>query len=390
MDISIYFKPVDTEKAGLNELEDDSLARIITTNSLSCPLEGDLEKLNAEVAIIGVGKSEGADTTEQSYSADAVRHEFYRLKQHRKRIKIIDLGNLQRGKTRNDAYSALAEVCSTLFRNRVLPVILGGDNDMAVGNYKAYEQIGQIINIFNLDSTFDFKDLNAEMSADNYLAYLFCNQPNYLFNYTHAAYQSYLCSPEVIDLMQQMRFETYRLGEIQNRVEQTEPLIRNADMLMADISAIRASDNPCGNNPHGLYGEEFCKILNFAGMSDKLSSVGIYNYDAEKDSDFRTARLISHALWYFIEGYNWRKNDYPYKDIENYYKFSVLMPNDTTIVFFKSKKSERWWMQVSCPGEMQEKYLRHFLVPCTFKDYEEAMEGRVPERWLLAYTKLNL
>ena len=187
MDISIYFKPIDTERLGLNELEDDSIAKIINTNSLSQTFKGDLKNIIADMAIIGVGSSETDTTKEQTYAADTIRKEFYKLKQHRKRIKILDLGNLQRGKTRNDTYSALAEVCSTLFQNRIIPVILGGDNDMAAGNYKAYEQIGQIINIFNLDSKFDFKDLNAEMNVDNYLTYIFCNQPNYLFNYTHAA-----------------------------------------------------------------------------------------------------------------------------------------------------------------------------------------------------------
>ena len=152
MDISIYFKPIDTERLGLNELEDDSIAKIINTNSLSQTFKGDLKNIIADMAIIGVGSSETDTTKEQTYAADTIRKEFYKLKQHRKRIKILDLGNLQRGKTRNDTYSALAEVCSTLFQNRIIPVILGGDNDMAAGNYKAYEQIGQIINIFNLDS----------------------------------------------------------------------------------------------------------------------------------------------------------------------------------------------------------------------------------------------
>jgi hypothetical protein len=230
--------------------------------------------------------------------------------------------------------------------------------------------------------------MNAKYTFN--LTYMFCNQPNYLFNYTHAAYQSYFVVPELIDLMDQMRFETYRLGAVQNKIEFTEPLIRNADMVIADVNSIRASDAPSSQNPHGLYGEEFCKIVNFAGMSDKLTSIGFYGYRPEYDTDFRTAKLVSHAMWYFIEGYNWRKNDFPYKDQKNYYKFSVLMPNDINIVFYKSKKSERWWMQVSCPDELQEKYLRHFLIPCTYDDYKEAMEGQLPERWLLAYNKLNL
>ncbi len=387
MNSEAYFYPIDTERLGINDLPNDALGQIIHANTILKPLSVDLEDLEADMALLCVGTQEAE---EDFYPSEAIRSCLYTLKLHRKHIRILDLGNLKCGRTKNDTYSALADVCGTLLRNRIIPIILGGDNDLAVGNYKAYEQIGQIINVFNLDSTIDFDELEGEITKDNFLTYLFCNQPNYLFNYTHAGFQSYMVKAELVDLMQQMKFETYRLGELQSKIENTEPLIRNADMFIADIKSLRASDSPCSTNPHGLYGEEFCKILNFAGMSDKLTSLGIYNYDSREDDRLRTAQIISHALWYFIEGYNWRKSDYPYKDQKNYYKFNVIMPNDTTIVFFKSKKSERWWMQVSCSNDMKEKYLRHFLIPCTYTDYQEAMEGRLPERWLLAYSKLNL
>ncbi|MEE0991473.1 MAG: formimidoylglutamase [Bacteroidales bacterium] len=385
MDINVYFNPIDTDYLGIENLSEDCLSKVISVNSKQKPLESELDGIIADMALIGVEEEGGGIN-----GADIIRKQLYGLKLHRKHVKIVDLGNIKRGNNRKDAYSALAEACSCLLQNRVIPIILGRENDLAIGNYRAYEQIGQIINVFNLDSEIDFKEIEKDPDETNFLAYLFCNQPNYLFNYTHAAYQSYLVVPELIDLMQQMRFETYRLGAVQNKIEFTEPLIRNADMVIADINSIRASDSPTSKNPHGLYGEEFCKIVNFAGMSDKLTSIGFYGYRAEEDCDFRTAKLISHAIWYFIEGFNWRKNDFPYKDQKNYYKFSVIMPNDMNIVFFKSKKSERWWMQVSCPDELQQKYMRHFLIPCTYDDYKEAMEGLVPERWLLAYNKLNL
>lgn len=385
MDIKVYFNSVDTECLGCEELSEDTMFRMIQINSKRNPFEMDLSCVEADIAIVGVGEESDLFT-----GADIIRKQFYALKQHRKRIKIVDLGDIKIGKTQKDTYSAMADVCSCLLQNRVIPLILAKSNDLAIGNYMAYEQIGQIINVFNLDSEIDFKEIKEEIDETNYLTYMFCNQPNYLFNYTHAAYQSYFVVPELIDLMDQMRFETYRLGAVQNKIEFTEPLIRNADMVIADVNSIRASDAPSSQNPHGLYGEEFCKIVNFAGMSDKLTSIGFYGYRPEYDTDFRTAKLVSHAMWYFIEGYNWRKNDFPYKDQKNYYKFSVLMPNDINIVFYKSKKSERWWMQVSCPDELQEKYLRHFLIPCTYDDYKEAMEGQLPERWLLAYNKLNL
>lgn len=387
MRVNTYFNPVDAEVLGLSTQGDDSLGATIRLNAVANELDGNLDALSCDMALIGVGTK---TSNGRFYHADAIRKRFYELKPHRKAVRIADLGNLKGATTQAETLEQLSQVCVELLRARVIPIILSTDNLFAAAGYMAYEKIGQIINIFNLDSKIDFDETSTEMTSDNYLAYLFCKQPNYLFNYTHTAYQSYLVKPDLVDLMQQMRFETYRLGEVHNRIEQTEPLVRNADMVIADISVLRGSDSPCSDNPHGLYGEEFCKILNFAGMSDKLSCLGIYGYNSSSDDRLRTAGLISHALWYFIEGYNWRKQDYPYRDRQSYYKFNVVMPNDTTIVFFKSKKSERWWMQVSCTEQMREKYLRHFLVPCLYEDYTEAMQGRVPLRWISAYNKLNL
>ena len=60
------------------------------------------------------------------------------------------------------------------------------------------------------------------------------------------------------------------------------------------------------------------------------------------------------------------------------------------VVFYKSKKSSRWWVEVPCSGESKYKYLRHYIVPCLYEDYVAAMNGQVPIRWLIAYNKMNL
>lgn len=388
MEILDLFEKVDIEKLKLLNNEEGTLSDNILCNSTMNNISS--ADLKANMAIIGLSECRGDNQKTCTIAADNIRQEFYQLKQHNNTLKIIDLGNLKSGQTIKDTYFALGEVCSFLLQNQIIPIVIGGSNDNAIGIYKGYESIGQIINILNIDSRIDIKDLDKDAKNDNFLPHIFCSDPNYLFNYTHIAYQSYFVESKVLKLLQDIRFEAYRLGEIQKHIENAEPLIRNCDMLIADINSIRASDAPCSNSPHGLYGEEFCKLLNFAGMSDKLSSIGIFNYDAGKDIDNRTAKIISHALWYFIDGYLWRKNDFPYKDINNYYRFNVILENEDTIVFYKSKKSERWWMQVQCNMEMQQKYIRHYLVPCTYDDYKAAMENHIPDRWLIAYNKLNI
>ena len=71
-------------------------------------------------------------------------------------------------------------------------------------------------------------------------------------------------------------------------------------------------------------------------------------------------------------------------------RYNYLMENEETLVFFKSKKSGRWWLQINCSDESKQKYSRHYLIPCTYEDYQEAMKNKIPDRFILAHNKLNL
>lgn len=388
MELNKYFDCLDLEKMGLNGLDDTCIAGSIICNNVNYELNE--KDLDADIAIIGVGERRGEGVAEYSHAADNIRKQLYRLKRFSKKIRITDLGNMKRTDTLEQAYDALTDVCCRLLQARVIPLVLGGSNDMVVATYRAYELIGQIINMVGIDSRIDLKSLDKTISADNFLAHLFCSEPNYLFNYTHIGYQSYFVDPPLVDLMRNLKFDVYRLGEMQAKLSDTEPLIRNADMLAIDMNAVRASDNPCSDTPHGFYGEELCKMTDYAGMSDKLSSIGFYGYDSDMDFNLNGAKLIAHAVWYFMYGFLWRKNDFPYKDLNNYYRFSVMLEENNSIIFYKSKKSERWWMQVPCSSENRAKYMRHYLVPCTYEDYRKATENIIPDRWVNAYEKINL
>ena len=191
--------------------------------------------------------------------------------------------------------------------------------------------------------------------------------------------------------MTNLFFDTYRLGYVRQNIEEVEPYIRNADMVSFDISSIRISDAP-GNNlalPNGFYGEEACQIARYAGISDKLSSIGFYEYNPSLDIRNQTAKLIAQIIWYFIDGYYNRKNDLPHIQKDDYYKYNVALKIDKQlIVFYKSKKSDRWWMEVPCPTEINSKYQRHYLVPCSYNDYLEALKEEMPDRWWQVYQKL--
>jgi hypothetical protein len=216
-------------------------------------------------------------------------------------------------------------------------------------------------------------------------------QPNYLLNYSNIGYQTYLNSQEDIELMKQLFFETYRVGILRKDMEEIEPIVRNAEMLSIDISAVRQSDAPGNANisANGFYGEEMCHIALFAGLSDKLSSLGIYEFNPIHDYHTQTSQLIAHILWYFVEGFTHRQNDILFKEQDQYLRHAVPVTNALTeLIFYQSKKTGRWWIEVPFFHIKTQQDKKYFL-PCSQADFDTACKDVTPERWWRTYHKLN-
>jgi formiminoglutamase len=59
------------------------------------------------------------------------------------------------------------------------------------------------------------------------------------------------------------------------------------------------------------------------------------------------------------------------------------------IIFYKSNKSDRWWMDVPYPLNHQIKFERHHMVPCSYSDYETACRDEMPDKWWQTFQKLG-
>jgi hypothetical protein len=190
--------------------------------------------------------------------------------------------------------------------------------------------------------------------------------------------------------MDKLFFDVHRLGELTKQIQVVEPIIRNASMVSFDMGAIRSSDAVANANatPNGFYGEEACQICRYAGFNDKLTSIGFYEFNPAYDHNGQTAILLSQMIWYFIDGFYNRKKDFPLHPRSQYliYKTS-LKHNDHELVFVKSKKSDRWWMQVPYPNNGSKNERSH-LVPCRYDDYNLAVSGEMPDLWWRTYQKL--
>ena len=316
-----------------------------------------------------------------------IRTKLYQLFPGNWNTNIADLGNVLKGNEVSDTYFAVSEIITSLLKKNIIPVIIGGGQDITYVNYRAYDSLEQTVNITAVDSRFDLGNLNDPLTSQSYLSKIIMQEPNNLFNYSNVGYQTYFNSQEEIKLLDSLFFDAQRLGKAKE-LENIEPAFRNSDIVSIDIGAIRQSEAPANNNAsaNGFYGEEICAIARYAGISDKVSSFGIYEYNSKLDSNHQTANLIAQMIWYFIEGVNFRVKDYPFSGKENYQKFTVLLEDDDPITFYKSNKSGRWWIEINILSN--NKYKRHALIPCTYKDYTDATKQIIPEKWYKAMRKL--
>ena len=391
MDISSFFEPIDIGKIGYKR---GNFVPRLGDFVVSYNKDGGRFPIVNEKSVVLLGITDGRGSSTNlncANAADMVRRYLYPLAAIEDGVKVLDLGNMVQGATIDDSRQALTEVAMELLRQNCIVVTLGGSQDYTWALYRAYAQLGKVMNISAVDPRFDIDEERA-LDSRNWLRYIIMEQPNYLFNYTNIGYQSYFVGQQYVDLMDELKFDAYRLGWVRENLVRSEPLLRNADCVSIDVGAIRQSDAPATTDPspHGFYGEEMCQLVRFAGMSDKTSSIGFFDFSPMHDNSGQTAHLLAHALWYFIEGVGKRKQDNPYKDTENYRKVIVpLEEHGVEVIFYKSKKSDRWWVEIPYATDTHGDTKRKLLVPCLYDDYEQALQNKIPDLWWKFYQRVN-
>ena len=343
---------------------------------------------NVDMAIVGVLETRNdIDYIGEEFNFSEIRKTLYSLFPGNWKKTIVDLGDINQGESVEDTYFALRTTVSILLEKKIIPIILGGSQDLTYANYRAYDEHTPMVNIVNVDCKFDLGDSSKPIKNDSYVGKIILDKPYNLFNYATLGYQTYFNSQEEIDLIEKLYFEAYRLGEISGDITLAEPVMRDANIVTMDLRCMMSSVVSLNQkfSPNGFSGKEICAISRYAGISDKVSSFGIYEYKPSKDDEV-SSMLIAQIIWYFIEGVNLRRNDDNFLVTNDYQKY-ITLAEDQELTFYKSNKTGRWWIEIPFLKDVNNKLKKHTLLPCVHQDYLNASNGVIPERWFKAYQK---
>ncbi len=383
MSILDYFKLVDTNSFSFSQKETQNKSAYLHIDKSTT-----YQQLHEyDIVIFGVEEERNTANKGTALAPDKVREQLYKLNLNGK-VKILDAGNLYIGKSLKDTYIAIRDIVVELLEKKIVPVIIGGGQDLTYGAYLGFEKFGQSVNMVAIDPKLDLGYKKNDFDAESYFGQIILEDGKNLFNFSNIGYQTYYCTKKELNLINKMNFDAYRLGYVRSNMQDIEPVLRDANLLSLDFKSIKQSDGPGHKfpSPNGFYSEEICQLSRYAGISDNLKCFGLFELNPDYDSNNQSVALAAQIIWYFIDGFIARKNDFPKEGTKEYTKHIVSFDkSEQTIIFYQNNYNNRWWMEVPKPGKNDSK----LIVACTIDDYKLACKQELPERWLKIHQKLN-
>jgi formiminoglutamase len=388
VNLNDYLNPVSIESPDFEHLAGQAVfPHSIYIHTESNPVR-DLTKYR--IALLGVPEGRNSPNSGSVEGPDSIRGQLYRLARIPGKSKIIDLGNMKQGSTFNDTIAGLSDILTLLIGENIFPVILGGSSAVVPAIDRALSLQHNGYTLTAVDSRIDYSNERKSPDSFNYLNTIQNNHKSRFKHYINIGYQTYLNDQQVINRFLKRGSELIRIGDVRQAIFLTEPLFRDSEIAIFDISAVRQSDAPgtFSPSPNGFYGEEICLLSRYAGISDKLKIFGLFEVNPEFDIRFQTAGLAAQVIWFFLEGFSQKQYETPYLNDSNsgrFIKYHVRITDlADDLIFVKSNLTDRWWIEL--PSEKDQ---NHYIA-CSHEDYLKANRNEVPDRWIRAAERIKL
>ncbi len=335
------------------------------------------------VAIVGVTDLRNSSNKGAVSAADTIREQLFKFAKTSKNLKILDLGNVKKGKTVGDSYVAFKEVVKECLGYGMPVVVIGASQDFTYPASEVVFHNHKYPVLTTIDSVIDLELAPKRITNKNFLYSIWDRFPHTRF--VNVGHQEYFVESSIIEWYKQKYFALCRLGEMSSKLD-LEPFMRDADIVSFDFGAIKNSDSVAVETPvsAGMTGEDACQLSWYSGFSEKLKVFFLSEVAPKYDQRNVGSLLAAQIVWHVLDGVSQRKSD-SFDDLEeNFTRFFVT--NEYTnqdLVFYESKKTKNMWVEVPVTNNGQNR-----LLPCSVLDYQKSMVNLTPDNWLLEFNRL--
>ncbi len=382
-----YFDPVSIERHGLENLSGNAgfpHSMVIHTENVTIS-----DFSNFKVVLLGVPEGRNSPDPGSTAAPDAIRQQLYSLARIPGKTKMADLGNMKQGMSFADTIAGLTDVLTMLISEEIFPVIIGGSSALVTAIDRSFTLLKNRYTLLSVDPRIDYSNNPDSFDSMNYLNKITGNSKSTFRHYINIGYQTYLNDQQVLNRFSRRHSEMVRIGDVRQAVYLMEPLFRDSDAAVFDISAVRQSDAPgtAMPSPNGFYGEEICLLARYAGISDNLKVFGLFDVNPGLDNRNQTTGLAAQILWFFLEGFSQKQYETPLLSDSNtgrFIRYHVRLTDlEDDLIFVKSNLTERWWI------ELKDENNQNTYISCSHDDYLKANRNEVPDKWVLASGRLK-
>lgn len=161
------------------------------------------------------------------------------------------------------------------------------------------------------------------------------------------------------------------LGKLNSDVNALEPDLREASLLYIDLNILsNAVIQLTDNKVIGIYPDNLIQLIKYASHSPHIKGLFFTLSNILEDQKKIASELMATIIWYFLEGL-FQGQHKPDPNDEKY--FVSINEMEEPLIFIHSIKHNKWWFQLDGVDT---------YYACTFTEYEQAVNGELPDRIL--------
>jgi len=313
-----------------------------------------------------------------------LRKALYSFKAFQPDFDFLDLGTLRKS---NEAFTL--PLFEEIFNAGVFPILVSNDSSLNKSFLQALNNAFSTFHLTAIDDRFRYSPFQIASEFpywDNFLS-----EGNELSEGAHiVGVQSHLIPMSGFNYCEENGISLHRLGQARLNIQELEPSIRHADICILEMSSLKFTDFPSQlpQSPSGFFLEEICQLSRYAGLSDSLKGFSLSGFDLNNDHNAIDSLSLAQIIWYFLDGFNNKKGDFPI-NFDGMIEYLVeVKENDKMLTFWKSNRSGRWWIQIE-KSNLKEENINLRLIPVSYQDYLDACEGELSSRVIKALVKYS-